>query len=239
MLHQRRSLLGVVIIGCTGVLLAAGVGRASGDRPARVGAATAVELTDHATGKRRGDAPIRRKMAGYPLGCVDERKLNWVTTVQPLPECFYYDMHDEEDAEDWNGDGRVDFVDGIRGVPLTLSGAPAAPECIAVVTLTQWDGTAVSITKSCIADSEGLIAHVVQRFPGRSVVTGSAGWRDLDSDGDLDYVVQLVIDDYVEEAWAWLENTGYEANDGLAADLNGDGAVDGKDLTALLAAWTG
>lgn len=217
----------------------AGVRVASGDTPEAIGTAPDVMHSDHLRGKRGQDASARRMTMGSPAGCIDDQSLNWVTTVRPLPDCFYYDMHDDEDAEDWNGDGRVDFVNPVWGVTLLRSGAVAAPECIAVVTDTTWDGKEVSITRSCIADSAALLSYVVQVFPGRSVSTGSAGWRDLDGDGDLDYVVQLFIDDFADESWVWLENTGFEADPPpLAADINQDGVVDGKDLASVLAAWT-
>jgi hypothetical protein len=68
------------------------------------------------------------------------------------------------------------------------------------------------------------------------------GWRDMDSDGDLDLIL------YAEERnpnggtlstqVLWLENVGYEKPAAaVAADLNHDGNVDGADLGLLLYAW--
>ena len=56
---------------------------------------------------------------------------------------------------------------------------------------------------------------------------------DMDGDGDLDLVFRI-------SAWTpliWIENTSV-ANPPLAADVNRDGVVDGKDLASVLAAWT-
>ena len=72
-----------------------------------------------------------------------------------------------------------------------------------------------------------------------------AGWRDVDGDGDLDYLLNISGDNYGSGApyaqfqeQIWFENIGYEkAVPPVAADLNRDGQVDGADLGMLLFAW--
>jgi hypothetical protein len=63
-----------------------------------------------------------------------------------------------------------------------------------------------------------------------------SGWRDMDGDGDLDLVCR-VTDEATWNAQIWLENTGFQHTNPIAADLNHDGNVDGADLGLLLYAW--
>jgi hypothetical protein len=66
---------------------------------------------------------------------------------------------------------------------------------------------------------------------------GVSGWRDMDGDGDLDFVCR-VTDEATWNAQIWLENIGYEKPaPAVAADLNRDGKVDGADMGLLLYAW--
>ncbi len=81
------------------------------------------------------------------------------------------------------------------------------------------------------------------------------GWADCDGDRDLDIVLRLTAYHrpraivagscsevepirYVIDRYHWFRNTGYEKPaQPLAADINGDGRVDGADLGMLLVAW--
>ena len=155
-----------------------------------------------------------------------------------MPDCFGFGDLFNGDVADWNADGQMEFI-GERDVMILQNGTPQPVECIAVVSRIEWDGVESTLVRHCIGTSALLISYAQTRFPGSTVETTSVGCRDIDSDGDLDAAVLLVIDGWASSHWVWLENTGYEANDGLAADLNGDGKVDGKDLAATLAAWTG
>jgi hypothetical protein len=67
-----------------------------------------------------------------------------------------------------------------------------------------------------------------------------AGWRDMDNDGDLDYIIFVRGETANTSTYGqfWFENTGYEKPaPTIAADLNGDGQVNGADLGLLLVAW--
>ena len=187
-----------------------------------------------------GQRPKGHTMAALGGGgddCFTEESLNWLGTVRPLPACFSYDMHNGG-IEDWNGDGVADFVKDKYGIMLLQSGVAQPAECLAYLSTTHWDGEEVTMTKACIETSESLIAYALANFPGSTVESLDGGWRDFDGDGDLDYCVQLSVNNWSQTPWIWIENTGFEADPPLAADINQDGVVDGKDLAAVLAGWT-
>jgi hypothetical protein len=69
-----------------------------------------------------------------------------------------------------------------------------------------------------------------------------AGWRDMDGDGDLDYIVWVSAFTFNSTVGTngqiWFENVGYEKPaPPLAADINRDGRVDGADLGLVLVSW--
>jgi hypothetical protein len=64
-----------------------------------------------------------------------------------------------------------------------------------------------------------------------------SGWRDIDGDGDLDYVCR-VTDEATWNAQIWFENIGFQKQPHLVGDLNADGKVNGADLGTLLVNWT-
>ena len=160
-------------------------------------------------------------------------------------------------AVDVNGDGRPEFYGGAgdasRDIVLNGSstGASLSIWVNRVDPATQMP-TAVRDLVEVIPSSLGQ--WVLATYPSTTVATvyiadtddynfgnRSAGWRDMDADGDLDYLVRL----YVRSGSAspvysqiWFENTGYEKSaPPIAADLNGDGQVNGADLGLLLVAW--
>jgi hypothetical protein len=62
----------------------------------------------------------------------------------------------------------------------------------------------------------------------------------MDGDGDLDYLIILYVESASSNALqqVWFENIGFEKPaPPIAADINGDGRVDGADLGMLLIAW--
>jgi len=67
------------------------------------------------------------------------------------------------------------------------------------------------------------------------------GWRDMDGDSDLDLLCYIAVaqsGSCCQEIDYWFENIGYEKPaPPIAADINGDGRVDGADLGLLLVAW--
>jgi hypothetical protein len=85
------------------------------------------------------------------------------------------------------------------------------------------------------------------------------GWLDCDNDGDLDMVCTAqgfqvqdgggywtfegvwvcfsIVTNQGPQVSFWLENTGFQHSNPIAADLNHDNRVDGADLSLLLYAW--
>jgi hypothetical protein len=65
-------------------------------------------------------------------------------------------------------------------------------------------------------------------------------FTDMDGDGDLDLIMTITTRTPKYEYFTylvWIENT-VKVNPPLAADINRDGVVDGKDLASVLSAWT-
>ena len=73
--------------------------------------------------------------------------------------------------------------------------------------------------------------------------SGFHGWRDVDGDGDLDFVAYVAFS-YPGNGngggafQVWFENIGYQKQPHLIGDLNADGKVNGADLGTLLVNWT-
>jgi hypothetical protein len=104
------------------------------------------------------------------------------------------------------------------------------------------------------------VNHCGEEFGSKRLEILSMGWLDCDNDGDLDLVCtakgyqrQQSFSDYQSfegywicgsvfqaegpKVWFWLENTGFQHTNPIAADLNRDGQVDGADLGLLLVSW--
>ena len=94
--------------------------------------------------------------------------------------------------------------------------------------------------------SAGNLESVLEELCGCNITNAdlfASGWRDCDHDGNLDLVVTATYRVWgVSGSFAfqvWYENVGFEADPPpVAADINQDGVVDGKDLAAVLSAWT-
>jgi hypothetical protein len=161
-------------------------------------------------------------------------------------------------AVDVNGDGRLEFYGRLEvGNPdVVINGAPTG------TSFSLWVNRVDAETQKPLAirDTVELIpptfgAWVLQNFPTATnasvaladyddsqVIQPIAGWRDMDGDGDLDYLVRLSLQVPTPPTnpahQIWFENIGYEKPaPPLAADINRDGRVDGADLCLVLASW--
>ena len=182
----------------------------------------------------------RSQMTGV---CTEGTDKNWFTTVHPFsPWC---DIGAElPGVNDVNGDGIKeyflvsDFVD--RGGMIIQNGQPS-PTCLLYLSEVSGIGDDCSNEFSCVIRSESLISFVFTHYPQ----TKNAGvlrlrLRDMDGDGDLDAFMNNVASsgDGQQDLYSiWVENTGLQHNNPIAADLNRDGRVDGADLGLLLYAW--
>lgn len=174
-------------------------------------------------------------------GCTQGADKNWFTTVhnfgprdeypcKPLGEMAYGDV-DSVPPNDVNGDGKFEYFVGssqvmdegyVYGIQFSLQ----------EVTRTQ---TGISITLCRVASTSALVDAVRTFDPNVQRIYITCMLRDMDNDGDLDLIVQDRTSS--ENWWCWMENTGFQRTNRVAADLNGDGIVDGNDLGNLLAAW--
>jgi hypothetical protein len=142
---------------------------------------------------------------------------------------------------DVNSDGSIEVVKTFQ-IGAVSGGQPTVSACVVVSRLTT---TAEGLSESQVSvlSTQQVGEAILEQFPNAvSAFIGAAGLRDMDDDGDLDYVFGVDVrfsDSPMTTEVRWLENIGYEKPDPpLAADINQDGAVNGDDLGMLLAAWT-
>jgi hypothetical protein len=150
-------------------------------------------------------------------------------------------------ACDVNGDGALEFFDNVGEIPIiSETGAEMSLPVLLRSSPQQYPNGSVLMTHTVIlGDSAALTSALRQLEPSTNMVYGylqPIGWRDMDQDGDQDLICVYRYSGFggVQFAWQdiWFENVGFEkAAPPVAADLNGDGQVNGADLGLLLVAW--
>jgi hypothetical protein len=123
------------------------------------------------------------------------------------------------------------------------SGVPQPAKCMVSRVDFSHEGNITRTSLTCVGDTSALAVAILQQFPNCTAAgTSSAGWNDMDGDGDLDLIVYTRVDAPSLPSGfrtsGWLENIGYERPaQPLTADLNQDGYVNGLDLGLLLGQW--
>jgi hypothetical protein len=181
--------------------------------------------------------------------------VQWLSTTprffDPCDTALYPEIGVQKlEAADVNGDGLAESIalSGNSGELLVTNdgGTHSSQNPTKLLRLcTTADGGDTRLESQVVftLDTQAAGNAIRNRFPGVSGVMSNAqgigtGWLDCDGDGDLDLV--LYLNGYLPNGTRqiWFENIGYEKPiPPLAADLNGDGWVNGLDLGLLLGAW--
>jgi hypothetical protein len=168
-------------------------------------------------------------------GCNSGVDKNWFTTGHLLPSCAIVGGVLPASAPDVNGDGIRDlmFANPLcpqgGGYPILSDGVPSTTALLAIHEFSTATGT-YSDSISCVMRGEAGAFHKSQ-VPSDTNVCAQLYLWDMDNDGDLDLVVDAGSIKF------WLENTGFQHSNHIAADLNHDGTVNGADMGLLLYAW--
>jgi len=186
------------------------------------------------------------RMAQMATACPRGDDKNWFTIVHPLPECaicppvLSVSLSAGVPVPDVNADGTLDYIQGGCAGWMVWDGAVVSGS-FADLSEISGAGDNCIVTVSSVARSEPVGAFVKSRYPAAVRANAGFSFRDMDNDGDMDMLLSIYIDfGTAAEIYrsAWLENTGYEKPaQPIAADLNGDGQVNGADLGLLLVAW--
>jgi hypothetical protein len=189
--------------------------------------------------------------SGCPSG---NQPQQWFTTVHPLDECAsrLFQRYNPNGLNCWtsiqvdiNEDGATELMT-VAGCLTSLldGGVPAPVQPVYKVANLSSNGGIGTATFSEVMDSAALIEFVGTHFKGISSTETYAFvqimFADVDGDGDLDAIAG--IDGIFGYNWdrvgyVWIENTGFQHTNPIAADLNHDNRVDGADLSLLLYAW--
>jgi hypothetical protein len=203
-------------------------------------------------------------MAGIAKGaeadCPPGDPLGWLSQVPQIIQCatnansFLVAVNGS--AVDVNGDGVLEYYGRVPfdGTDIVINGIPSqATQSLWFNRIDHSTQLPTAIRDSLEVVPPSLGQWVLATFPAATSAsvsladvvdwnfgTNISGWRDMDGDGDLDYLARL----YVAEGASsftmqiWFENIGFEKPaPPVAADLNRDGRVDGADLGMLLVAW--
>jgi hypothetical protein len=175
-------------------------------------------------------------------GCTQGADKNWFTTVHdfgprgyspctPLGQYLATDW-DSAQPSDVNGDGKLEYLLGLSGGFIENGIVTGLQFCLQEITRTP---AGISTTLCRVASTDALADAVRNWDPNVQYVSVRCWLRDMDGDGDLDLIVERRYSS--TDWWCWMENTGFQHDNRVAADLNDDGIVDGNDLGNLLAAW--
>ena len=153
---------------------------------------------------------------------------------------------------DVNRDGFQEII--LANVQLLASGVPVAPIEFGSSLEVSWVDIApegVSPRKSNVLQlGHELVNVYISQLPDLgdinyewwwTISANPGGWLDCDSDGDLDFVLEIHVMRHVGPFFTtiiihklWFENTGFQHTAPIEGDLNHDGQVDNADVGVLL-----
>lgn len=255
---KAPAIIASVTIACS-LGFAAGQGRL----PAPPQAPMHPSLTQMSGGKQIGSHESGVAMqVGGDGECTIGEPLNWFTNVHVLPECvggvFISPLLDGLYVSDVDGDGRQDqiilFTTGAgEGLKTYYQWSNYSyepfPEEVGLYRMSRGFANGESTTSyQSVMSGSVLNAAVCAIAPCNSpqlyVSATPHELSDWDGDGDLDLVLtiywSIVVPDGPFETGigvVLVENTA-KSHPRLAADINQDGVVDGKDLASVLSAWS-
>jgi hypothetical protein len=191
---------------------------------------------------------VRPRSSSVPCPVED---LNWLSPLPHFaPACVTTQVSGVDVyAADINGDGSIEHFAMADQVQFLGNSLPLPYSDILLTQAVERDGL-IEIQAKRVLSSAVAGAAIRSAFPNCSqfeILVGTGwggyhGWRDMDNDGDLDlaslYVATGLPSGIPPSGVCWFENVGHEKHaPPIAADINGDGRVDGADLGLLLVAW--
>jgi hypothetical protein len=166
--------------------------------------------------------------------CSQGADKNWFTTGHLLPPCATIAGTWVGGPVDINGDGRLETLIGNQngwngGYMIVANGSASTVDFISLHECSTENGTYSQSITSVLRGQAG--EYFLSQVPTADSALAYFYLRDMDGDGDLD----LIADAFVLRFW--LENTGFQHTNQVAADINRDGRVDGADLGLVLVSW--
>jgi hypothetical protein len=257
---------GLAVLGCSIFTLAGAISLSGSDRTAHatggwrgapwgdddfagVGGRSKGAFEEATRSHRR---PDRRRMKSDILTsrlassqCFEGEPFEMFGAMREISDCNVADAG--EDIIDVNADGRPEaFLDGGFYWSLMYAGEPLPSNCFLALQESLFEKGEASFVNRCVLPSERLLEAALSQSHVPNPTNAFAsyeGWRDMDGDGDFDFIAGIGVSDGRPGAQAfslyWFENIGIEATQPLVGDLDGDGAVGASDLTMLLGGWTG
>jgi len=176
--------------------------------------------------------------------CSQGADKNWFTTGHLLPPCARItgivigSEIVKASQADVNGDGTLEMLlpntNGFfGGYKIVADGTASNVNLISVHECSTANGTYSESIASVLRGQAG--DYFLSQVPITVTANAYLYLRDMDSDGDLDLIADASGGGVALKFW--LENTGFQHTNRIAADINRDGRVDGADLCLVLASW--
>jgi hypothetical protein len=183
-------------------------------------------------------------------GCEEGEALDWFTTVESAPKTSTscgFTASIRNTLLDIGGNGVFETLGwgASSDLFLVIGGVIQPPAPVLSRLQFQFANPSTPVIKQSVLRSDLITKWLESTGRLQDVANAHVSyvdWKvaDLDGDKDLDLWGKVILErlngtysvDYI-----WVENTGNERTAVRAADINGDGRVDGADLGQLLADW--